>query len=340
MLISVSLDSASSHISHPPPFISASQGEKEECPMQAADQAKNTEYFGLGNSRWGRNHVWLSTPYHTLPSCSLLHFTLCLGKHSSLFQKLFIACVCVSFFYTGTPSTDSWLKCKQDRYCSIPEYAPVFLVFMSSKAHTLFFTSDVTLNSGDQLFHIQRQGFSMVTCPDLHPTNSAIACPYLYSQHILETLTLPWAPGSEDPPSNSGMNKLLLSFPKFPGRMSEEPAFVNSLFTQKAFITMPRYDWYSPGNTVWSLHSSDPNVLPYGSPLEPFGQQAQEPVLAFALSSARLQITHITSDSPWTSVLRQKIRSFQILQHLMLIFTCILREASRHFVQCIPFPCK
>lgn len=39
MLISVSLDSASSHISHPPPFISASQGEKEECPMQAADQA-------------------------------------------------------------------------------------------------------------------------------------------------------------------------------------------------------------------------------------------------------------------------------------------------------------
>lgn len=35
---------------------------------------------------------------------------------------------------------------------------------------------------------------------------------------------------------------------------------------------------------MWSLYSSDPNVLPYSSPPEPLGQQAQEPVLALVLS--------------------------------------------------------
>lgn len=57
-----------------------------------------------------------------------------------------------------------------------------------------------------------------------------------------------------------------------------------SLSTQKAFITMPRYEWYPPGKMMWFLHSSDPNVLPYRSPPEPLGQQALEPVLALALS--------------------------------------------------------
>lgn len=35
---------------------------------------------------------------------------------------------------------------------------------------------------------------------------------------------------------------------------------------------------------MWSLHSNDPNVLPYSSPPESLGQQALEPILALVLS--------------------------------------------------------
>lgn len=41
----------------------------------------------------GGGHLWSSKPHRILKYCFLLHFTLCLSPHSSLFWKLFTACV-------------------------------------------------------------------------------------------------------------------------------------------------------------------------------------------------------------------------------------------------------
>lgn len=204
----------------------------------------------LGIQDGGGGHLWPSKPHHTLRSRFLVHFTLCLGPHSSLFWKLFIACVCAPFFYTRTLGTDSWLKGKQERHCSAHESAPIPFVFMSSNAHTLLFTPDVTLHiSGNQLFHIQwlrraeiLRGY-LPRPPSHEQYNCLPTCcrpnilwkHWPYPAHTVghRHLLLACSPSCcldlrSTIGKKGGRNKLLLSFPKISWGLSEEQVCVDS----------------------------------------------------------------------------------------------------------------
>lgn len=158
---------------------------------------------------------------------------------------------------------------------------------------------------------------SMVTRPDLHPMNSSIACPYAVDKTYCGNINLTlctwqgigisfspaaqaaaWIWGVPKERKVAGTSCSCLS-QNLLGAEWGAGVCEQSMFTYEAFITMPRYGWYSPGGqsdkmVVLSLHSNDPNTLPYSSPPEHLGQRAQEPFLTLPLPSA----VSATSDYP------------------------------------------
>lgn len=193
----------------------------------------------------GSGHLWPSKPHRIFKYCFLLHFTLCLSSHSSLFWKLFTACVCAPFYYAGTLGTDSWLKDKQEIHCSAHVSAP-FNLFSCHPMHTPYFSLlmwhfksvaiNFSISSGRE-----RLISSMVTSPGLHPM-----CPrsnilwkhWPYPAHMVghRHCLLAYSPSCCLDLKNSqgkkgGKNKLLLFSQNLLGPEWEAGVYEQSMFT-------------------------------------------------------------------------------------------------------------